>query len=98
MTIRISSSALIWFKEEVGMTTGDKVKFYPQIYGSSPVQGSFAIGFSVDNTPIDMVVKTEIEGLTFYIESTDLWFFDEHDLQVDYNEKRDELEFSYTKS
>lgn len=98
MEIVISDSALKWFKEDVGLKTGDKVKFYPQIYGNSPVQQNYAIGFSVDNEPIDIVVKTEIGGFMFLIEGTNLWFFNEHDLHVDYNEKKDELEFSYLKS
>lgn len=77
---------------------GDSVKFYPQIYGSSPVQENFALSFTVDNEPIDMSVKTEADGLLFFIEGTDLWFFNGHNLHVDYDEKKDELDFSYTKS
>jgi uncharacterized protein YneR len=98
MEIIISNSAVQWFKDEVGLKKGNKVKFYAQIYGKSAVQENFAIGFSVDNEPIDMIVKTETEGLVFYIEGTDLWFFNGHDLHVDYNEKKDELDFNYIKS
>jgi uncharacterized protein YneR len=98
MEIVISNIALNWYKDDVGLKKGDKVKFYPQIYGKSPVQESYAIGFSIDNDPIDMVVKTEIEGLMFYIDRTDLWFFNGHNLHVDYNEEKDELEFSYTQA
>jgi len=43
-----------------------------------------------------MGVKTEKEGLTFFIEGSDLWFFNGHDLFVDYNKQVDELEFSYS--
>ena len=28
----------------------------------------------------------------FYIEETDMWFFNGHDLHVDYNPKTDEIE------
>lgn len=98
MVINISDAALKWFQEEVELTKGDKVRFYTQIYGSSPIQESFALGFTVDNEPIDMSVKTEVEGITFFIEGTDLWFFNGHDLHVDYNQQKDEVEYSYTKS
>jgi uncharacterized protein YneR len=98
MEITVSNSAIKWFKDEVELKNGDKVKFYAKIYGSSPVQESFSLGFTVDNEPIDMTVHTEVEGLTFFIEGTDLWFFNGHDLYVDYNEQLDELEFNYTKS
>lgn len=98
MEITISDKALSWFKEEVGLGTGDKIKFYAQIYGTSPVQENFALAFTVDNEPIDLMVKTELDGITFYIEEGDLWFFNGHNLHVDYNEQKDELEYNYTKS
>ncbi|MFP5114450.1 HesB/YadR/YfhF family protein [Bacillaceae bacterium C204] len=98
MEIVISTSALKWFKDEVELKNGDKVKFYPKVYGNSPVQEGFSLGFTVDNYPIDIIVKVEAEGLLFYIEERDLWFFNGHDLHVDYNEKTDEVEYSYTKS
>ncbi|MDV2888159.1 HesB/YadR/YfhF family protein, partial [Alkalihalophilus pseudofirmus] len=84
------------FKEEVGLSEGSKIKFYSQIYGTSPVQENYALAFTVDNEPVDMAVNTEKDGIVFYIEGSDLWFFNGHDLHVDYNDKKDELEYSYT--
>jgi len=95
MKIDLSNTAIQWFKEEVDLKNGDKVRFYVKIYGSSPVQEGFSLAFTVDNEPIDIAVKTEKEGLTFFIEGADLWFFNGHDLHVDYNKEIDELEFSY---
>ncbi|MEH7106529.1 MULTISPECIES: HesB/YadR/YfhF family protein [Bacillaceae] len=97
MEIFISEAALSWFKEEVELASGDHVKFYSQIYGSSPIQENFALGFTVDNEPVDTAVKTEKGGIIFYVESSDLWFFNGHNLHVDYNPNKDELEFSYSK-
>ncbi|WP_284561102.1 hypothetical protein [Bacillus sp. T2.9-1] len=42
MNIHISKAALTWFKEEVGLDTGSYVRFYPMIYGNSPVQENLA--------------------------------------------------------
>ena len=95
MKIGISNDALKWFKDEVELKAGDQVRFYVKIYGNSPVQEGFSLAFTVDNQPIDIAVKTEIDGLTFFIEGSDLWFFNGHDLNVDYNNEMDELEFSY---
>ncbi|WP_160722063.1 HesB/YadR/YfhF family protein [Bacillus sp. USDA818B3_A] len=95
MKIGISNDALRWFKNEVELKAGDQVRFYVKIYGNSPVQEGFSLAFTVDNQPIDIAVKTEIDGLTFFIEGSDLWFFNGHDLMVEYNNEMDELEFSY---
>ncbi|MEH7074834.1 HesB/YadR/YfhF family protein [Neobacillus drentensis] len=98
MEIVISTSALKWFQDEVELKKGDMVKFFPKVYGNSPVQEGFSLGFTVDNYPIDIIVKVEAEGLLFYIEERDLWFFNGHNLHVDYNEKIEEVEYSYTKA
>ncbi len=36
-------------------------------------------------------------ALNFFVEEEDVWFFDGHDLYVDYDEKEDELLFDYKK-
>nr|WP_295971309.1 HesB/YadR/YfhF family protein [uncultured Bacillus sp.] len=97
MKIIIRERAMKWFKEEMELKKGDYVRFYTQFYGSSPVQETYSLGFTKDE-PIDLAVSVVMEGITFFIEESDLWYFDRHDLQVDYNEKNDEIEYQYLKS
>jgi len=97
MNITVSPAALAWFKDEMGLKEGDKIKFYVQIYGSSPVQKNYALGFAKDNEPIDAAVSVKADGIEFYVEESDAWFFDGHDLHVDYNPEKDELVYTYTK-
>lgn len=96
MEIVITQTAIEWFKSDIGLTKGDQLRFYAQFYGSSPVQQGYSLAFAKE-APINAVVSTEIEGILFFIEDTDLWYFDGHDLHVDYNEKEDELEYKYIK-
>lgn len=98
MKIIVEDTALDWFQQEIGLKKGDMVRFYPQIYGSSPVQDKFALGLAIDSLPIDMAVRSDRAGITFYVEDTDLWFFNGHDLTISYNLKKEELEFAYTAS
>ena len=97
MKITIKPNALEWFKDSMNLKKGDKVKFYSQIYGTSPVQPNFALAFTQDNNPVDMAVRTEMDGIDFYVEQRDVWFFDGHDLIVDYDPEEDELKFEYVK-
>ncbi len=97
MRISVTERAIKWYKEEMEMESGDHIRFYTQFYGSSPVQETFSLGFTKDE-PIDMIASTVHEGIIFFVEESDLWFFDGHDLQVDYNEKSDVIEYQYTKS
>ncbi|WP_338450956.1 HesB/YadR/YfhF family protein [Niallia oryzisoli] len=97
MKIVISEKALHWFKEEVGLESGNKVRFFTKIYGTSPVQEGYSLAFTIDNDPGNVAVETVSDGITFFIEESDLWFFDGHDLYVEYNEAIDEVEYKYIK-
>lgn len=98
MKIEVSDEALHWFKEEVGLEEGNKVRFFSKIYGSSPVQEGFSLAFTIDNDSKNAAVQTESDGITFFVEEPDLWFFNGHDLFVSYNEALDEVEYKYNKS
>jgi len=95
MKIEISGRALQWFKEEVGLDDGSKVRFYTKIYGTSPVQEGYALAFTIDYDSRDAAVHSVLDGITFFIGESDVWFFNGHDLFVEYNEKSDEVEFKY---
>jgi len=97
MKIGVSEKALDWFKEEVELEAGSKVRFFTQIYGTSPIQEGYALAFTIDNSPRNVAVQTVSGGITFFIEEADLWFFNGHDLYVEYNETNNELEYKYLK-
>src|SRR5689334_18570239 len=96
MEIYISKQAVNWFKNEVGAKQGEKIGFYVQFYGTSPVQEGYSLAFSKE-TPINKAISVEIDGILFFVEESDLWFFDGHDLHVEYDEQEDVLEYKYIK-
>lgn len=94
MKIHISDDAFKWFKDEVGVKAGEKIKFYPQFYGSSPIQPGYSLAFTKEND-IDPVATYEKEGILFFVENMDEWYFAEHDLLIEYDEKNDGIEYQY---
>ena len=97
MKLQVSPRALEWFKEEVGLPEGNGIRFKTKIYGSSPVTQGYALAIE-PNTPNEVGAKFEAEsGPYFFIEKSDLWFFDGHDLMVDYDEELDEPKYIYLK-
>ena len=48
--------------------------------------------------PDEVAVETEHDGVQYYIESRDEWYFLEHDLHVNVDPKLDELIYSYEKA
>ncbi|WP_041450159.1 HesB/YadR/YfhF family protein [Amphibacillus xylanus] len=97
MNIEATDRALKWFKEDYGVNESEYVKFYPQIYGTSPVQKNFALAFLKVDQPIGEAIIFERDKVRFLVEQDDLWFFDGHDLKIDYLEEQDEITFEYHK-
>lgn len=96
MNIQISSAAAAWYKLELNLKSGDFVRFYVRYGGFSPVQKGFSLGISNDE-PNDIGAKTIQDGITFYVEEKDLWYFDDHDLIVDLHTKYEEPVLEYIK-
>lgn len=96
MNIKITEEALRWFKEEMEVSAGDRIRFYARYGGSSPFHEGFSLGMNREE-PHDMGVQEIIDEIHFYIEKNDLWFFNDHDLLVDVNPVTEELKYDYIK-
>ena len=96
MNIHISEEALTWFKDEMLVEEGEQVRFYVRYGGSSPLHDGFSLGVNKDE-PVDPGERIEIDKREFFIEEGDLWFFDGHDLFVEFDEKLQEPSYEYKK-
>ena len=96
MDITLTDAALEWFKDEMEVETGDTIRFYARYGGSSPFHEGFSLGMTREE-PIEIAVQTVIDGITYYIDEKDKWFFYEHNLHVDVDRTIDELKYDYKK-
>nr|WP_263326682.1 HesB/YadR/YfhF family protein [Neobacillus sp. Marseille-Q6967] len=96
MNIKISNEAAAWYKQELDLKSGDYVQFFARYGGCSTVQKGFSLGVSTEE-PMDIGAKTVVDGITFYIEQKDLWYFDNHDLEVEFKAEYGEPVFLYDK-
>ena len=94
MQINISSDALEWFQKEMEVEPGDNVRFFVRYGGASKIQPGFSLGVTKDQ-PHEIAVKVEQDSIVYFIEETDLWYFDGHDLHVTVNDDLHELDYSY---
>lgn len=100
MQLKVSNPAIQWFEESVGIPSDAKnpgIRFRSKIYGDSPVSKSFALAIEISEPRDPLVTFTADSGLLFYIEKSDEWFFNQHDLLVDYDEDLDEPKYIYLK-
>ncbi|WP_342525556.1 HesB/YadR/YfhF family protein [Chryseomicrobium sp. FSL W7-1435] len=97
MKIEISQQALSWFETEMEATEGEWIQFYARYGGSSKLHEGFTLGMTKAE-PDEAAVQQDENGIHFYIEERDLWYFDGHDLHVELHPERQEITFDYKKS
>lgn len=98
MEIKISDQAVNWFKEEVEVSKGNTVKFQAKYGGNSPIHPGFSLAFALNEPLNEMIASTEKEGITFFIDSTDAWYFDGYHLIVEYDQDKEEVAYDYEKA
>lgn len=94
MKIELTPAAIEWFENEVGVSPKSGVRFLGKVYGKTNVHEGFSVGMAVDQ-PEDALVKEEINGVLYFIEKNDEWFFSGYDLQVDFNAEKDEPIYTF---
>ncbi|MBE1553896.1 HesB/YadR/YfhF family protein [Sporosarcina limicola] len=97
MKIIVSDEALNWFKEEMHTLSGDSIKFFARYGGSSPLHEGFSLGVMKEQ-PDEAAIETVHNGVQFYIERRDKWFFVDHNLHVNVNPELNELVYTYEKA
>ena len=96
MNIIITDAAMKWFLDEMEVEQGDTIRFYARYGGSSPFHEGFSLGMNREE-PHDIAVEAIRDGIHFYIEKNDEWFFNAHDLHVSVHPQLDELFYEYKK-
>ncbi|WP_223700031.1 HesB/YadR/YfhF family protein [Sutcliffiella deserti] len=94
MKLTMSKQALEWYKSELDLKSGDNIRFHVRYGGHSTVQKGFSLGIEKESPdqPADTV---QYEGITFFIEEKEEWYFDGHDLHITFDEKLNEPKFDY---
>ncbi|ASS91301.1 MAG: hypothetical protein C6W58_04930 [Bacillaceae bacterium] len=86
MKLNITDDAAKWYKEELELNEGDAVRFFVRYGGCGHVQSGFSLGIAKE-APNQIGIKAEKLGVTFYVEHDDLWYFDNHDVTIQLDEK-----------
>ena len=96
MQLTIDKKAQAWFEEEMGVSKERGVRFLGKVYGCSPIHEGFSLAVEVD-APSNPYVSVEENGITYFVETGDEWFFRGHNLEVSFDEKLKEPSYNYTK-
>ncbi|MGM7723110.1 HesB/YadR/YfhF family protein [Metabacillus sp. Hm71] len=94
MEMIIDDKAANWYIEELQLQKGDMVQFFVRYGGCSNVQKGFSLGVAKQQ-PEEIGASVELNGITFFVENRDLWYFDNHSLRVELDEEVNEPSFTY---
>lgn len=97
MKLTVLPESQAWFQEELGVTAGDAVRFYGKYGGSTNVHTGFSTGMEVTK-PENPIVTIEENGITYFVEKMDDWFFNGYDLIVDFDPHLKEPCYIYQES
>lgn len=91
LDIKLTDKAINWFEDEMALEEGDAVRFFGKTYGSTEVHDGFSVGMSVEQPEEQNILgKTSVHGVTYFAGKQDDWFFSGYNLEVDFDEKREE--------
>lgn len=93
MKLTITDDATQWFIDEMELKQGDSIQFFAKVYG--PHDG-YSIGINKAQ-PTKAFKTTENQGINFYVEENDAWFFDNQDLDITLHDERREPHYELIK-
>ncbi|MDP5276019.1 HesB/YadR/YfhF family protein [Chengkuizengella axinellae] len=96
MKLTVTPTAADHFMDEFQLKQGDYVHFFVKYGGHSVIQTGFSLGISHDK-PEKIGASVKLDDVTYYVEESDLWYFEGHQLKVDFNEHNEEIEYNYNK-
>lgn len=94
MKITMSDEAKQWFVNEMEVQKDETVRFFVRYGGASTLHTGFSLGVTKEE-PINTGYSTTINGVTYFIEEKDLWYFKDHDLHVAFDDKWMEPTYEY---
>lgn len=92
MQIKVSNKALNWYKNELSLHEGDCVRFFVRYGGFNCFVTGYSLGIKKEQPERPGIVLKK-DGITFFMEEDDVWYLDQKDLVIEFNETLDEPEF-----
>ena len=94
MHISIDEKATSWFTKEFEMTKPFSIRMFPQYAGFGEKHKGYSLAFSAE-TPTNVGFIQVINGINFYIEGNDVWFFEDTETLLSVDNLQNELLISF---
>ncbi|MFB5759617.1 HesB/YadR/YfhF family protein [Paenibacillus medicaginis] len=95
MSIYVSEPAAEWYKKELGLKSGDHVRFFARYSSGGGLHPGFSLGIAVE-PPQHAALRTESGGVVFFMEEQDEWYLKGYKIEVKYLPEHDDIIYEYS--
>ncbi|MFC4402651.1 HesB/YadR/YfhF family protein [Gracilibacillus xinjiangensis] len=92
MEMSITKPAAKWFINELDLEENDAIRFFARYGGFCGVHKGFSLALE-KSEPNNPGLNVKEEGILFYVEQSDVWYFDNKNFHIKYSRKFDEIEY-----
>jgi len=94
MFISIDEKAALWFTKEFEMNKPISIRMFPQYAGFGEKNKGYSLAFSTE-APANLEYTQELNGITFFVEGNDIWFFKDTETYLSFNDELEEIQISF---
>jgi uncharacterized protein YneR len=94
MFISIDEKAATWFTREFELQKPFSIRMFPQYAGFGTKHKGYSLAFSAE-TPGNTGFKNELNGITFFVDVNDIWFFNDTETALTIDDFLDEILVTY---
>lgn len=94
MFISIDERATSWFTTEFDFNYPFSIRMFPQYAGFGQKNKGYSLAFSLE-TPTTAGYTKVVNGITFFVEENDVWFFEDIETYLTVDDFINELKVTY---
>jgi uncharacterized protein YneR len=94
MFISVDEKAVSWFKNEFETIKEVSIRMFPRYAGFGEQHKGYTLAFSAE-TPENAGLSQEINGITFFVEGSDTWFFEDTETYLTVDDVLHELQIKF---
>lgn len=90
MRLVVEQPAARWYKQEMDLVDGDSLRIFVRLGGCGSVHPGLSLGVTKD-IPRSAGLSDQVEGIQFYMEEDNVWYVDNKELRISFDEKHEEI-------
>ncbi|MDQ1147234.1 uncharacterized protein YneR [Bacillus sp. SORGH_AS 510] len=95
MFISIDEKATSWFSKEFDFNKPFSIRMFPQYAGFGEKNKGYSLAFAAEK-PANAGYVQELNGITFFVEGNDVWFFEDTKTFLSVDDGMNEIHITFT--